>query len=916
MDLDPEHHRRFLAEIVSSTDDAIIGVGRDGLISSWNPGAEALYGYSAEEAIGKHISLVAPPGQELQVAAILNDVLEGKREHLEAVGSHKNGSRVDISLTVFPVRDATGEILGIASIGRDIGARLRLDQERHQARRAIEESEKRFRIMADGCPAIIWATDTDGVLSFCNRAYREFFHVTPETVRGVEWRTRLHSDDAEACVGEFLRSLAAGSPFHCEARVRRGDDAWRWMASYGEPRISESGVFLGQVVLSFDITERKAAEEAMRAGEERFRQLAENIRDCFWMMDAAGREILYVSPAYEDIWGRTREHLYRNPMEWAEAILEEDREPALEIFCRQLAGEPLTSEYRIRTMRGEVRWIRDRAFPIRDEDGKLYRIAGIAEDITGSKQALAAVLLAKEAAESATRAKSEFLANMSHEIRTPLNGVIGMTSLLMETNLDAEQRKFADLAQSSGEALLSVINDILDFSKIEARKLDLELRDFDLREVLRGVSGLLSQIAEEKGLKLICRVGLGVPVNLRGDAARLRQILLNLGGNALKFTARGEVAIDVECDRVSETRATMRFSLTDTGIGIPVERQADMFEPFTQADGSTTRKYGGTGLGLAICRQLVELMGGEIGVASEPGKGSKFWFTAVLERRPGVDLRKSAAAEQKSAPVAPRFTGRVLVADDSLSSLQVAVAVLGKLGLQVDAAANGEEALQRLRDEAYDLVLLDCQMPGMSGYETAMRLRDPRSGVRNREIPIVALTAKAMKGDREECLAAGMNDYLAKPVQHDELRRALERWLPAADRERSGECAAGEARGTRLPPFDEAALMDRLQGDWGLARTVLRGFLNDMPGQIALLGGRLLEGDAPAVRFQAHLIRGAAAAVSSPDLQRTALAIEQAAKDGDLAAAQSRLPDLQRQFEATRQAMEKHAEYEDSHCGR
>jgi PAS domain S-box-containing protein len=667
---------------------------------------------------------------------------------------------VETKAALLPFEGEKRAILGIA---RDITARK-------QANRALKESEERFRIMADGCPAPMWVTDAEGGDCFVNRAFREYFGVTFESVEGGNWEALIHPDDAPEYLGAFHRAVREGTAFSAETRIRRGDGAWRWVTTHAEPRWSRDGECLGHVGLTLDITDRRQAEQALRSSEEKFRQLTENMRQVVWMMNAPGTEVLYVSPAYEEVWGRSREALYRDALSWVEAIEPDDREQAVEIFRRQMLGEFTASEYRIRTPRGEVKWVRDKAFPIRGEDGQIIRVAGIAEDITESKRAAAEMQGAKEAAEAANRAKSEFLANMSHEIRTPMNGVIGMTGLLLETELTPEQREYAEIVRSSGESLLSLINDILDFSKIEARKLDLDVVDFDLQTTVEEALHLLRPMARQKALKLASSIEARVPTLLRGDSGRLRQILVNLGGNALKFTARGEVIVRVELDRREEGAAVIRFSVNDTGIGIPANRQADIFAPFTQVDGSTTRKYGGSGLGLAICKQLVELLGGQIGVESELGRGSQFSFTAKFEELTGGQLADIANAPPTDVendvagprePEAPKRPWRILVAEDNVTNQKVALAILGKLGYRADVVANGEEALVSLRSVPYDLVLMDCQMPEMNGYEAAACIRDPEFGVRDPNVPIIALTAHAMKGDRERCLAAGMNDFVS-----------------------------------------------------------------------------------------------------------------------------------------------------------
>ena len=434
----------------------------------------------------------------------------------------------------------------------------------------------------------------------------------------------------------------------------------------------------------------------------------------------------------------------------------------------------------------------------RDVSGRALHMIGTNWDITFQKEVADELRMSNRQLEQATRravelaaesananaAKSQFLANMSHEIRTPMNGVIGMTGLLMETELTAEQREYLQTVLSSGESLLAVINDILDFSKIEAGKLDLEILDFSLPAALENVRQLLWVKAREKGLQLTCRIDAEVPVWLRGDSGRLRQILLNLGGNAVKFTTRGDVVLRACLDREDAHAAVIRFSVEDDGIGISPDRQAHIFTPFTQGDSSTTRKYGGTGLGLAISRQLVSLMGGQIGVESAPGSGSRFWFTAVFEKTAessahlptaGPPLVKEKTKEYVS--VAPMQRGRLLIAEDNIVNQKVALAILKKLGYQADAVSNGKEALAALRKHSYDLVLMDCQMPEMDGYEAAALIREPQSGIRNHQIPIIALTAHAMKGDRDKCLSGGMNDYISKPVKITMVAEVLEKWL-------------------------------------------------------------------------------------------------------------------------------------------
>ena len=540
----------------------------------------------------------------------------------------------------------------------------------------------------------------------------------------------------------------------------------KWYSVRAYPSKSGLSVYLQ------DITERKEAEEALKESERRYATLVERIPAVTFVDRADGsEESLYVSPQVEEMLGYTPQEWIAGRV-WRERLHPDDRERISTSDERfEAHGEPVEQEYRLFAKDGSVVWVREETVLVRGEGGEPLYVQGIMTNVTGRKQTEDEMQKARETAEAANRAKSAFLANMSHEIRTPMNGVIGMTDLLLDSNLSEEQRELAETVRSSGEHLLSVINDILDFSKIEAGKLEIETIDFDLRAMVEHTSSLLAESAQKKGLELVSSVGPGVPTALRGDPGRLRQILVNLLSNAVKFTREGEVVLRVALLGKTADTATVRFEVRDTGIGMTEEQRERLFRAFSQADATTTRRYGGTGLGLAISKQLVELMGGEIGLESEPGRGSTFWFVLPLERQP----EPGPAARRQPVALGGLRGVRALVVDDNETNRKVLVEQLSAWGVKVVDVEGGEEALGEMRSaagggEPYDVAILDLQMPGMDGMELARRIKsDPLVSFAR----LLLLTSVGLRGERAESVRAGIEAYLVKPVRQSELHDAL-----------------------------------------------------------------------------------------------------------------------------------------------
>ena len=553
-----------------------------------------------------------------------------------------------------------------------------------------------------------------------------------------------------------------------------------------------------------------------------------------------------------------------------------------EMFANVLkSGEPLKAfEYSLTRKNGDKRFVEDSVSLKRDAKGQPNGFMGTRRDSTERKLTERELAKAKEAAEAASKAKSEFLANMSHEIRTPMNGIIGMTTLALDTRLSPYQADCLTTVKDSAEALLTILNDILDFSKIESRKLELESIPFDLADVIARTLKPLALKARQQGLTLISEIAPEVRLDLVGDPGRLQQILTNLLGNAIKFTSRGQIRLTVRVDVRIENSTRLHFLVSDTGIGIAADKHATVFDAFSQADSSTTRRFGGTGLGLAISTTLVQMMGGRIWVDSQPDVGSTFHFTASFDMRDGAGVMPAPTPLPASAA---RRSLSVLLAEDNLVNQRVAEGMLTMRGHRVTVASNGREALAAIEQTAFDLVLMDVQMPEMDGFEAsvAIRVRERSTGG---HVRIVAMTARAMHGDREQCLLAGMDGYLSKPIDRDLLMAVVEQ---EADTDPTERRPPLRRKAGREASVDRAELMERLDGNRALFDDVIAIFLDDCPQRLATIRTAVDLADAKHIEESAHVLKGAAANLSATRLFDAALTLERIGAKGRLGAAEA-----------------------------
>ena len=897
--VDAELVARYAA-IVESSDDAIISKDLSGIINAWNPAAERLFGYPAEEALGQSVLMLIPETLRNEETHILEQIRQGQKvRHFETQRRCKDGQLVDVSISVSPVRDARGRVVGASKIARDIGEHKAIEV----ARQIETELREELRRVTEMVPGVMFSyrlrPDGTSHCPYISQHVEDLYGVTPAKAaeNALFMIDRIHPDDRDETLASVEASARAMSVWHAEFRILHPQRGLVWIEAMSAPTAEPDGSVIWHGFLH-DITQRKQTEHSLRLSQFTLESASEAVywirpdSSFFYCNEAASRmlgydkeELLRLSvidldgDCDRDYWKKhfaqlkahghmllERQHRARDgrliPVEvsvhyiqfegeeydcaivrdiserqavqaqlrqrmqllesaqaaaqlgyyvtdlekgrwvgspmlndimgideafdhtvenWSLLVHPDERHQAYREYQHAVQHQELLHhEYRIvRPRDGNTIWVDARGM-FEYESGRPVRLIGTVMDITERKRRELELRQARDAAEAASIAKTQFLAHMSHEIRTPMNGVLGMAQLLERESLTPDQRDMVSHIRASGKSLLSILNDILDLSKIEAGELTIERQPFDLNQSLAHIDSICRVAAGAKDIDLQLHVAPGLAGHWQGDALRLEQVLFNLVGNAIKFTEQGKVVIVARPMTLAGAASRVRFEVTDTGIGIDPDCQSRLFAPFTQGDASMSRRFGGTGLGLAISKRLVEMMGGEIGVESSLGVGSTFWFELPLAPvATTVEPGPAAAA----VDAAPRLQGlRVLVVDDSLINLKLAERVLQREGAEVTLRKNGQEAVDCLRDnpDVYDLVLMDIQMPVMDGLTATRAIRQE---LKLEHLPVIALSAGVLAEERQNAADAGINDFLPKPMDLNQMAEMIRLYFPSKMRE-------------------------------------------------------------------------------------------------------------------------------------
>ena len=1045
-----EKYRKILEEI----NDAFFELDLKGCITFCNHAFCDLLGYSMDEIQGISYREYVGEANLAGVIEMFTRVYQTGRPEKAVyyVLTRKDGAVLHVETSASIKIDSDGKPVGFRGVVKDISHRKEIEAELIEHRdnlegmvkdktRQIRRSKAILQTILDTMPYGVVMLGMDKVIRYAN-----------QTALALMGYTSQDDVQGQVCHDTFCPSLKDKCPI-----VDLGQDMDRSERLLSTKAGKKIPILKSAIQLTLDdepvllesfidITERKQAEEEVRKSESKYRLLLKSLPSVVFI-GYRDWSVEFYDKKIESIVGYSIDQLNAGMVKWNTLIHEDDLASARTAFIAALKSDKsYVREYRVSSRSGETRWVQERGQIICHPSGEIDHISGVFFDISDRKRAEAELHQSKIAAESANVAKSQFLANMSHEIRTPLNGIIGMTELAMDTDLTEDQRKIVETIDKESNHLLEMINTVLDYSKIEAGKFQIDRTPFNLRLLIEDVTSSIALRANHNGLEFASFVSPTIPARLVGDPGRLRQVLNNLAGNALKFTESGEIVIRAKTDGEQADHVRVRFEVKDTGIGIPKNRQESIFEGFTQADGSTTRRFGGTGLGTTISRQLIEMMGGEIGLISEPGQGSTFWFTVTFERAqaqnvqpdstqnglaglkvmivddiactrqtigeyltsggclveqcedslsaikrleaaaasacpfdllvadigmPGLDgfdlaervranaalmhmaiillsrigtigdgekcrrlgvdgyLNKpvqtaeleaaiclirgyDAATHPEARELVTRHTiaekhnkpYRVLLVEDYPTNQQVALNHLRNAGIMVDLAENGQEAVEACQCNDYSLILMDMQMPVMDGYAATATIREMeaaavRDGATTGRVPIIAMTANALKGDREKCIDAGADDYISKPLKKAKLLMMVDKWIGAADLA-TGESAIqanGSNSGPDAEPMDYARALEEFDDDEAFLLEVMRGFIDNVNDQVDLLRKAVAGGAAEVVINESHAIKGGASNLTADALASAAADLETVGQSGVLTQAGEKIDNLEKEIQ-------------------
>ena len=912
-----------LSITLRSIGDAMIATDLDGKITRMNPVAEQLTGWPLAEAAGKPLENIfhiinaqtRAPAQNPISKVLASGQVVGLANHTALIA--RDGTVRQIADSAAPIREASGKIRGAVLVFHDVTAE-------YQIKEALRESEEQLKNVFDSVKAgiIVIESGNQHVLEV-NKTASEMIGLPKNEIVGKICHRFICPAEEGKCPVKHLGQKVDNSE---RVLLTGNGSAMPVLKTVVPITFRGKKCFLESFV---DITARKLAEDKVRQAKEDWELTFDAVPDLICLIDA-NHTITRVNRAMADLLGIKPEEAVGRKC--YTCIHGTDQPPA---FCPhiQLLGDGREHQAEIKE-ENLGQWLQVTVSPLRDKEGNVIGAVHVARDITKRKEAEEALRQSKSdletaynqlqnsfqleseltiQAQAANAAKSQFVANISHEIRTPLNGIIGICELLLETKMTGEQMEYAQIINSSAAALLNVITSTLDFSKIDAGKIELEYIDFNLSTMLENIISVMGVDAARKKLGLVNIIKPDVPLNLKGDPGRLRQIFFNLIGNAIKFTSEGNITLTTTVDEDNAEKTVLRFSVSDTGIGIPADKIELLFKAFIQVDASMSRKFGGTGLGLAISKGLVERMGGTIGVKSSPDQGSTFWFIIPFLKR-GTNVSPSPPAadsgnlfgktvpgtEQKHTLYPSGKTLHILVAEDNIANQMVILGILKKLGHAADTVANGREAIKALETIPYDLVLMDIQMPEMDGMEASSIIRDPESPVRDHAVPILALTAHTTPEDRAKCLAAGMNGYITKPVNIKAVANVI------ASLATPGTADADDKTPKAGEPdivFDSSAFSARLSGDGALIREITSIFLAETPQRLRELEKSIEKRQRESAGRLAHTLKGSAANVAGNKLHAVLVDIERACNAGNWREAEGLLHRINRKFETLERAM-------------